>query len=109
MHVPDGFLTGAVSAGTAVVSAGGIAAARRQTRTQLAGKRLPLAGLMAAGIYVLQIRVTLDGPLDQDGLLNLFDGDEVGRNVVLQPATAEDMCGGQLVERPSLEVVYDSV
>lgn len=55
MHVPDGFLTGAVSAGTAVVSAGGIAAALRQTRTQLAGKRLPLAGLMAAGIFVLQM------------------------------------------------------
>jgi chlorophyllide a reductase subunit X len=48
-------------------------------------------------------------PLDQDGLLNLFDGDEVGRNVVLQPATPEDMCGGQLPQRPSLEVVYDSV
>jgi chlorophyllide a reductase subunit X len=48
-------------------------------------------------------------PLDQDGLLGLFDGDEVGRNVVLQPATPEDMCGGQLPQRPSLEVVYDSV
>jgi chlorophyllide a reductase subunit X len=48
-------------------------------------------------------------PLDQDGLLNLFDGDEVGRDVVLQPATAEDMCGGQLAQKPSLEVVYDSV
>ncbi len=47
-------------------------------------------------------------PLDQDGLLGLFDGDEVGRDVVLQPATAEDMCGGALPERPSLEVVYDS-
>jgi chlorophyllide a reductase subunit X len=47
-------------------------------------------------------------PLDQDGLLGLFDGDEVGRDVILQPATPEDMCGGTLPERPSLEVVYDS-
>ena len=48
-------------------------------------------------------------PLDQDGLLNLFDGDAVGRDVVLQPASAEDMCGGKLNQKPSLEVVYDSV
>ncbi|MEX1281050.1 MAG: energy-coupling factor ABC transporter permease, partial [Acidimicrobiia bacterium] len=55
MHVPDGFLTGTVSAGAAVASAGGIAAALRQTRAHLADKRLPLAGLMAAGIFVLQM------------------------------------------------------
>jgi chlorophyllide a reductase subunit X len=47
-------------------------------------------------------------PLDQDGLLGLFDGDEVGRNVVLQPATPEDMSGGKLKQRPSLEIVYDT-
>jgi 3,8-divinyl chlorophyllide a/chlorophyllide a reductase subunit X len=48
-------------------------------------------------------------PLDQDGLLGLFDGDEVGRDVRLEPATASEMCGGKLVERPSLEVVYENV
>ena len=48
-------------------------------------------------------------PLDHEGLLALFDGDEVGRGVQLQPATAEEMCGGELVKRPSLEVVYDNV
>ena len=48
-------------------------------------------------------------PLDHDGLLALFDGDEVGRNVELQSATAAEMCGGTLVEKPSLEVVYDNV
>ena len=48
-------------------------------------------------------------PLTQDGLLDLFKGEAVGRNVVLQPATAEDMCGGAIIEKPSLEVVYDSV
>jgi chlorophyllide a reductase subunit X len=48
-------------------------------------------------------------PLTQDGLLGLFESDVVGRNVVLQPASYEDMCGGSAVIRPSLEVIYDTV
>jgi 3,8-divinyl chlorophyllide a/chlorophyllide a reductase subunit X len=48
-------------------------------------------------------------PLDQDGLLGLFSGDTVGRNVVLDPASLEDMCGGTLIVKPSLEVIYDAV
>ncbi len=48
-------------------------------------------------------------PLDQDGLLGLFSGDTVGRNVVLVPASLEDMCGGTLIVKPSLEVIYDAV
>ncbi len=48
-------------------------------------------------------------PLTQDGLLGLFKGDTVGRNVVLDPATAEDMCGGIVIEKPSLEVVYETI
>jgi chlorophyllide a reductase subunit X len=48
-------------------------------------------------------------PLDQDGLLGLFKGDAVGRGVVLEPASFEDMCGGTIVTRPSLEVIYDAV
>jgi 3,8-divinyl chlorophyllide a/chlorophyllide a reductase subunit X len=48
-------------------------------------------------------------PLTQDGLLNLFKGDAVGRGVVLDPATPEDMCGGTLTQKPSLEVIYDAV
>jgi chlorophyllide a reductase subunit X len=48
-------------------------------------------------------------PLTQDGLLGLFKGDAVGRDVVLDPATPEDMCGGVVVHKPSLEVVYDDV
>lgn len=46
-------------------------------------------------------------PLIQDGLLDLFQGDAVGRHVVLEPATAEDMRGTAYVPKPSLEVVYD--
>ncbi len=49
-------------------------------------------------------------PLTQDALLNLFKGEDVGRNVVLQPATMEDMCSGaSAVTRASLEVVYEGV
>jgi chlorophyllide a reductase subunit X len=48
-------------------------------------------------------------PLTQDGLLALFKSDAVGRNVVLQPASHEDMCGSSHVEKPSLEIVYDTV
>jgi chlorophyllide a reductase subunit X len=48
-------------------------------------------------------------PLSQDGLLNLFDGDAVGRSVVLEPATVEDLCGKDAITRTSLEVIYDTV
>ena len=48
-------------------------------------------------------------PLSPDGLLDLFNGETVGRGVVLQPATLEDMCGKTYQPKPSLEVVYDTV
>ena len=48
-------------------------------------------------------------PLQHEGLLGLFKGDAVGRGVILDPATNEDMCGGSLVEKRSLEVIYDTV
>ena len=51
----------------------------------------------------------LPNPLSQDGLLDLFNGQDVGRDVVLQPASIEDMCGKALIEKPSLEVIYDEV
>ncbi len=47
-------------------------------------------------------------PLTQDGLLGLFSGDVVGRNVVLEPATLFDMVGKTEIEHKSLEVVYDA-
>ena len=48
-------------------------------------------------------------PLTQDDLLGLFKSEVVGRNVVLDPATIEDRCGRSVLEKPSLEVVYDTV
>ena len=48
-------------------------------------------------------------PLDQDGLLGLFDASETGGDVVLEPATDEDMRGKHAGTKVSLEVVYDDV
>jgi 3,8-divinyl chlorophyllide a/chlorophyllide a reductase subunit X len=48
-------------------------------------------------------------PLSQDDLLSLFSKEATGRDVVLDPATLADMCGGVVVEKPSLEVIYDTV
>jgi chlorophyllide a reductase subunit X len=48
-------------------------------------------------------------PLTQDGLLDLFKGEAVGRDVVLEPASLEDMCGKTTRLKPSLEVVYEQV
>jgi chlorophyllide a reductase subunit X len=46
-------------------------------------------------------------PLNQDTLLGLFSGDSVGRDVVLEPASMEDMCATVVLEKPSLEVHYE--
>ena len=67
----------------------------------------PLFEELATG--VADAPPVLPSALEQDGLLGLFAPDEVGGNVELEPATLEDMCGGTLVERESLEVVYDDV
>jgi 3,8-divinyl chlorophyllide a/chlorophyllide a reductase subunit X len=48
-------------------------------------------------------------PMTPEGLLGLFDSDTVGRDVVLVPATLEQMCGKSDMSKPTLEVVYDTV
>jgi chlorophyllide a reductase subunit X len=48
-------------------------------------------------------------PLSQDTLLGLFAAGAVGRDVVLQPATVADMMGRDVIEKPSLEVVYEQI
>ena len=60
--------------------------------------------LAAAAATAPPLRPT---PLSQDGLLGLFKGETVGRNVVLEPASIADMCGVEVVAKPSLEVVYE--
>ena len=46
-------------------------------------------------------------PLDQDGLLNLFDSKDTGGDVILKPATDMDMRGSNAKPKASLEVIYD--
>jgi chlorophyllide a reductase subunit X len=46
-------------------------------------------------------------PLDQDGLLALFDSKDTGGDYVLVPATDADMRGKHAKPKPSLEVIYD--
>ena len=46
-------------------------------------------------------------PLDQDGLLALFDSKDTGGDYVLEPATDTDMRGKNAQPKVSLEVVYD--
>ena len=48
-------------------------------------------------------------PLSQENLLGLFKGEAVGRGVVLNPATMEDMFDAEVLNKPSLEVVYEGV
>jgi 3,8-divinyl chlorophyllide a/chlorophyllide a reductase subunit X len=46
-------------------------------------------------------------PLSHESLLGLFKGDAVGRGVVLEPASLEDMCAELILQKPSLEVIYE--
>ena len=59
------------------------------------------------GLQVAEAPPVRPKPLTHEGLLDLFKGEAVGRNVVLQPATLEDMCGTEVASKPSLEVVYE--
>jgi chlorophyllide a reductase subunit X len=68
------------------------------------------AGLFEAlGVQVAEAPPLRPNPLTHENLLNLFKGDAVGRGVTLLPATMEDMCGANVVNKPSLEVVYEGV
>jgi len=55
MHVPDGFLTAPVSVATGAVAAGGVALAIRGARKELDEKTAPMAGLVAAFIFAVQM------------------------------------------------------
>ncbi|WP_058046671.1 energy-coupling factor ABC transporter permease [Streptomyces roseifaciens] len=55
MHVPDGFIDAPVSAATAVVAAGAVAVSLRGARRELDDKAAPLAGLVAAFIFAVQM------------------------------------------------------
>ncbi len=61
------------------------------------------------GLGVAEAPPVRPAPLTHDGLLDLFKGEDVGRHVVLTPATPADMHGGEIVLRESLEIVYEAV
>jgi len=84
---------------------------RKSANYQIIGTQdSPWGSLFAAlGDQVATAPPRLPNPLDQDGLLDLFKAENVGRDVVLEPATLEDLCGPQGIAQRSLEVVYDTV
>lgn len=55
MHIPDGFINGATSAGFGVAAAGGLGTAIRQTGKYLSERQVPLAGLVAAFVFAAQM------------------------------------------------------
>jgi cobalt/nickel transport system permease protein len=55
MHIPDGFINGATSAGFGIAAAGGVGAAVRQTGRYLNERQVPLAGLVAAFVFAAQM------------------------------------------------------
>ncbi|MDX3309809.1 energy-coupling factor ABC transporter permease [Streptomyces sp. NPDC054884] len=55
MHVPDGFIDAPTSAVTGVVAAGAIAVSLRGARRELDDRTAPLAGLVAAFIFAVQM------------------------------------------------------
>jgi chlorophyllide a reductase subunit X len=63
----------------------------------------------ALAIEVAEAPPVRPNPLTHENLLNLFKGDAVGRDVVLQPATMEDMWVEAVPVKASLEVVYEGV
>ncbi|MFG2943726.1 energy-coupling factor ABC transporter permease [Streptomyces adustus] len=55
MHVPDGFINAPTSAVTGVVAAGAVALSLRGARRELDERTAPLAGLVAAFIFAVQM------------------------------------------------------
>ncbi|MGW2226426.1 energy-coupling factor ABC transporter permease [Streptomyces formicae] len=55
MHVPDGFINAPVSAAAGVVAAGAVAVSLKGARRELDEKTAPLAGLVAAFIFAVQM------------------------------------------------------
>ncbi|WP_336321383.1 energy-coupling factor ABC transporter permease [Streptomyces lavendofoliae] len=55
MHVPDGFIDAPVSAAAGLAAAGAVAASLRGARRELDDRTAPLAGLVAAFIFAVQM------------------------------------------------------
>ncbi len=55
MHVPDGFLNAGVSVATGVISAGGVGYSLVKAKETLSERLAPMAGLVAAFIFAVQM------------------------------------------------------
>jgi cobalt/nickel transport system permease protein len=55
MHIPDGFMDAGTSLGAGIAAAGGIGLAARKTAAALDDKQVPLAGLVAAFVFAVQM------------------------------------------------------
>lgn len=55
MHIPDGFINGATSAGAGIAAMGGLGGALASAGRQMKDRLIPLAGLAAAFVFVLQM------------------------------------------------------
>jgi cobalt/nickel transport system permease protein len=55
MHIPDGFINAGVSAAAGVVSVGGIGVSLKKAGESLEDKQAPLAGLVAAFVFAVQM------------------------------------------------------
>ena len=85
---------------------------RKSAKYEIVGKPgSPWAGLFDELADNIATAPPVDAQaLDHEELLSLFDGDAVGRDVVLEPATLEDFGGAKAhVAKKSLEVIYDQV
>ncbi len=82
---------------------------KKSANYQIVGTEKSQWGSLFAGLaeQVSDAPPVRPAPLDQDGLLDLFDGSDTGAGVTLEPATDEDMRGKNADPKPSLEVVYD--
>jgi cobalt/nickel transport system permease protein len=55
MHIPDGFINAGTSLGAGILSAGGIGYALRRAKDFLDDNRAPIAGLVAAFVFAVQM------------------------------------------------------
>ncbi len=84
---------------------------KKSANYQIVGTADSEWGALFAGLgeNVAEAPPVRPAPLDQDGLLGLFDSKDTGGDVVLEPATDADMRGKNAAEKKSLEVIYDDV
>src|SRR5690349_21488279 len=83
MHIPDGFLDGPTTIGTDLAAVAAVAACLRPARSELAERPAPLAGLVAAFVFAVQLASV---PLAAGTSAHLLGG--VLAAVLVGPATA---------------------